>query len=401
MAGVISTGFQVKTLAECKADLEAAFRAAFGTDINLTPPSVWATIIGIVAERDALLWEQLEMVYGVFNPDAASGVALDNLCAISGTYRQGAKRTTVTCDLRGTSGTLVPAGSVVKGAAGVLFRSTMDATLLGVGIYMYVPFESIDPGPYVSTAGTLTTIVTPVSGWTSVTNPTDASPGRAQEIDPLLRTRRVMELRSEGNASIDAITSKVMQITGVTSCMVFENSLDSTSGGMAGHSIEVVVYTPTQTSALDQAIADAIWASKAGGVQTVGGISGDTDVSKTVIDSLGYPHTIHFSRPQVQTIYIIANIKTDSAWDAVNGATNLKNAIAAWGLAHVVLGTDLVTRSMLPTCFGVSGVHDVTNLYVGTAASPSSEANVTATTRQLSVIDTSRITVNASAWTET
>ena len=92
MAGLTPNGFEKKTLAEIKSELEDAFRAVFGIFINLLPGSVLATIIGIFAERESLIWDLAEDVYNSQYPDSADGVNLDNVVAINGITRLAATK---------------------------------------------------------------------------------------------------------------------------------------------------------------------------------------------------------------------------------------------------------------------------------------------------------------------
>ena len=81
-------------------------------------------------------------------------------------------------------------------------------------------------GPVQAPAGTLTVIETPVTGWTSVTNPLDADPvGTNLESDIDFRIRRLEELAIAGRATTEAIKSQVLTVDDVTAVVVFENDL--------------------------------------------------------------------------------------------------------------------------------------------------------------------------------
>lgn len=133
--GLLSTGFARKRLQDIKTELEASFRAAFGTSINLLPQSVLGQWIGIAAEREALIWELAEAVYNSQYPDTASDTALDNAVRLTGTTRREATFSEVTLRLTGTQGTVVAAGFVasVNGASANQFVTTAAGTL-GTGI---------------------------------------------------------------------------------------------------------------------------------------------------------------------------------------------------------------------------------------------------------------------------
>lgn len=133
MAGLTSAGFEKKTLAEIKSDLEDAFRSTFGAFINLLPGSVFSLIIGIIAERLAEVWDVAEAVYNSQFPDTAEGTSLDGAVAYTGIRRLEATKSTVVGQLLfGDAGTLIPAGTQfsVDGNPSAQFTTNTDVTLI-------------------------------------------------------------------------------------------------------------------------------------------------------------------------------------------------------------------------------------------------------------------------------
>lgn len=115
MAGLTSTGFQRKTLAEIKSEMEESLRSKLGRGINLLPPSVLATIVGIMAEKNGEVWELAEAIYNSQYPDTATGTSLDNVVSLIGLTRlQATKSTSLKQLFFGTIGTVVPAGLLVS-----------------------------------------------------------------------------------------------------------------------------------------------------------------------------------------------------------------------------------------------------------------------------------------------
>lgn len=100
--GLSDQGFQAKRLADIKTELEADFRALFGPGINLTAQSPLGQIIGIIAERETFVWEELEKVYASQYPDTAEGASLDGVAALTGTTRLPALASKVTARIFGT-----------------------------------------------------------------------------------------------------------------------------------------------------------------------------------------------------------------------------------------------------------------------------------------------------------
>jgi uncharacterized phage protein gp47/JayE len=133
MSGLTTAGFERKRLADIKTEIEDSLKNSLGASINLTPPSVFATIIGIFAEREDLVWQLAENVYNSSYPDTAEGTSLDNVVAITGITRQPATESTVAnVNLFGTAGTNVPAGTVfsVDGNPDARFETDAGVTLV-------------------------------------------------------------------------------------------------------------------------------------------------------------------------------------------------------------------------------------------------------------------------------
>src|SRR5690554_2271522 len=64
-----------------------------------------------VAKKAAEIWELGQFVYNCTNPDAAEGVQLANVCAISGTKREPARKSTVTLSCTMDAGATLPIGA--------------------------------------------------------------------------------------------------------------------------------------------------------------------------------------------------------------------------------------------------------------------------------------------------
>lgn len=110
--GLTKDGFIPYTLADSKAWWESKFRALFGDSVNLRPESVFGQVISAAAERDELIWSQIERYYTTRNPNNAFGVILDNLCARNGIFRFPATKSKVVVSLVGDVGTVVPSGTI-------------------------------------------------------------------------------------------------------------------------------------------------------------------------------------------------------------------------------------------------------------------------------------------------
>lgn len=390
LGGLTLTGFIAPTVEEIVTDINAKVLARVDAGLDLAPDQPIGQLIGIVAEEKAEIWELMATVYNAMNPDAAEGQLLDNISAISGTRRRSAKFSTVIANLNLNSSVTVPAGSVasVSGQPTNRWVLTADVTNSS-GSAATIPgtFRSQNPGPFVANAGTLTVIETPVIGWNSVTNPADAIEGIPQDTDASLRILRENELAATGSANIDAVRARVLEVAGVLQCFVFENTSLVTDGtGLPGKSYRVVVWDGPSLSASNTDIAQAIWNTKASGIQTFGATQANA------VDSQGITRVVYFDRAQQIPIYLSYTTTPGSLTTAQTQA--VKDAAAAYALAHQNLNVEVVALAYQAIPLSIAGIIDVPLLHLGIAPSPTGTANIPISGLQIATLSTTNILVN-------
>jgi uncharacterized phage protein gp47/JayE len=445
--GLTPTGFVPKTLDIIRGELAAALQSSFGGSIDVGDQSLLGQLIGILAEREAALWDLAQAVNASQDPAQATGASLDALAALTGTFRVAAAPSLATLTLTGAPGTVVASGSQVKTAStGAVFATTSSATIatlaawapstayaagdrrtnasrsyqcitagtsaasggptttaaditdgtvhwkyLGEGTgAVDAPAASVNTGPVVGVSGDITQIQTPVGGWQTVRNLADATLGADEMSDESLRQLRTVELASSGVATQNAIRAELLLVNGVTSATVFVNNADiANADGMPPHSVEALVQAPPGAE-VDQAILNALFNSVAAGIAFQGTTTG------TVIDSQGTPQTVKFSRPGVVTVHVDITLIKDATVYPPNGDDLVKQAIVSFGQSQPT-GKDAVASGIGARAFSVPGVLDVTSTKIGTSPNPTGSATIAISTRQLAGFDTSRITVHSSS----
>jgi len=442
--GVTSEGFVKKTLEDIKGELEASLRAKLGDGINLLSDAVFGQIVGIIAERESEIWDLAAEVYASQYP-SASGQSLDNVGSLTGIIRLEATGTIVDVQLTGTPTTVVTAGKVVSNDQGIRFALDADVTIAaavawaattsynvgdlvtndsniyvcttagtsagaggptGTGdaiadntvVWNFVgdgtgtvsgDFTAEETGPLACPTGSIDTedskgaIETPVSGWNDARNLEDGTPGRDLETDEEFRIRREALLSSTGNATLDALIDNIAEVDDVTQSIAFENTTDATDiYGLPPHSFQCVVQGGD-----DQDIWDTIWETKAAGIESYGSESG------IAIDSIGNPHTVKFDRPSEQTIHVIVELTKNDDYPT-NGDDQVKAAIVAFGNA-LLIGDDVITSQLYDPVFSVSGVVDVTKIWIGLVDPPTGAANISIDRDELADFDTANIDVTS------
>lgn len=387
--GVLSTGLVVKRIPDITGQIGTSLQGDLGAAFSLIDNTPEGQLVLRLAEQVADLWEFGEQVYNSYYPDSANGTGLDAARSMVNIFRIPQTNSVVNgVVITGTPGTPVPAGfqlSVV-GSPNSVFQIAA-ATTIGGGGTVTAAFVCTAPGPTDAPIGTLTNIVTPVSGIASATNPAAVQLGTFAETDAAFRLRSAQELSRTGTGTFSGLLQAVQQVANVSQAFMFINDTDTTdSNGLLPHSVLLVVV-----GGVDADIRAAIFASKGAGIQTNG-----TDTG-TVVDSQGISHTVNFDRLTQVPIYIIANItrNTNPALGPVypaNGDTLVTNAIVNYGAAYVPGQT--VLRAGLTAAATILGVTAV-DIRLGTSPSPSGTSDIAIPVSEIAQFIGANVTVNS------
>lgn len=458
--GVTEQGFVIKRLPEILTDDRAQAVTVMqdlvepGDVVDTTDSSALGRLISLKAPSVASLWEAAQQVYSAFDPNSATGIALDNLVAYAGLTREEQTYSTVSMALYGDNNTLIPINSVIRSDSNNRFALTIPAALsasFAFGITISInsvtnntlysvsysnntttstinytsdntatlseiltglknsvdsahptlvatiendtlriekidKFQSVSfvattniaitkvgvigqaqaeqPGPVVQQANTINSIVTPVLGWDSATNPMAAVPGKNKETDVELRERFRISKFDRGTNSLDSIYSALVSVSGVEEVVVYENDSDSTdSNGLPPHSFEAIVLGGNAVN-----IANAIWQNKPAGIESVGNTSG------TITDAQGFPRVINYQTPTPTVIYISMNLTTDGNFPA-NGQAQIKSALTSYFSQNFGIGDDVIYSRLYTPINSIPG-HQVNSLTLGTSPSPAATSNI-------------------------
>lgn len=403
---VTANGLQIPTIGDAATpgtilgDIASALHATVDPNLDCEADAPMGQINGIFAERERVWWEALQVAWDAFNPDAAEDFLLDADCALTGTIRGEATKSTVKLSLNLDLNTTIPAGAIVSvdGEPTIQFVTDEDVTSTTAGNYIGSASCTV-LGRTIAIANTLTVIQTPTVGWNAVTNPRDAIPGQERDTDPELRVRRVNELEASGAGTVDTIQAKVASITNddgskpVLDSKVYENVEDYISPeGIPAHAIEAVIYDGPASSAPNDSVAQAVWDTKGAGITAFGNATG------TATDKKGNPQTIAFSRAAIINGKLAITVETDIARpDDYAGDDAIKEAIAAEVVIRAVLGVTEIrpTHYVRAVLAPGLGVLDVTNLQIGNVLSSfgANGANFSVPFRTKFLLDTSNIAI--------
>ena len=381
--GLTAEGFNRKRLADIKAEKEAAFKLVFGDNINLNPQSNFGQIIGIESESEALVWELAEFVYNAFYPSTAQGVQLSNLVTLNGIERRAATFSKVSVTLTGANGTIIPEGSLVAIPNNTeQFATDLDVTIAsGTAI---VNVTAVNEGPIVALANSITQIDTPIFGWTSVTNPLDATEGTDEETDAELRDRRSQSTQASGQNLVDALFGQLLNLDNVTSARVISNGTGATdANGIPAHQFLSIVQ-----GGLNADIAQLVWENTPQGILSFGAIT------EQIIDSQGFPQDVKFSRPTAVDIYFNVTVTTDATYPG-SGDLDIAQNILDYGNANFEIGDDVILSQFYTPINAVQGVISI-NLKISFVSPATGLINLTIGFDEISNYDLSFISVTSS-----
>lgn len=388
--GVTLEGFVRKTFEDIKEELEERQRADIDPNVDVSDETPLGQLNGIFGSALAEAWEGLEGAYHAFDPLDSEGDALTNVALLTGTERRGAAPSTVTCTLNLDGGTTVPAGSLISLDTRPDIQFELDADVEntgGVPADFAGEFTCTVDGPVVALATHLTQIVTPVSGWNTVSNPLDADVGRLADNDVTLRQRRSQQLALRGGSTIDAVHADLLEIETISQVDMLENTLDvfDPETALPPHTFEALIVDGGLTP--DEDIAQAIWDSKPGGIKPHGNTSG------VAIDKNGDEQIVPFSRPIEKLIYIKMKVAVSGLFPSVDGEELVKQAVATKGTNTFGTGDDVTALALGFGAFSVTGVTDVPEIFIGLAVSPTLAVPISIGLHEIARFDTSRIEV--------
>lgn len=386
MTGLSSAGFTPKTLAEITEDIQVRLRSTFGSGVDTTTDEVLMQIVNAFALELEELWNGALLQYDFLNPNNAEGIALDNIGAITNTPRLAGSKSTVTVNITGTQGSVIPANFIRSVQdTGDQFQTTESNVLPVVGSQpLVITMEALEDGPIPCIAGTLNQGSLP-AGVTAMTNPTDATLGSLDETDEEYRVNRASRLISIGAATVPAIKAALLTVSGVTAVTVFENDTDVTDTSLVPnlppHSIRALVL-----GGADQDIIDMIGIKKGAGTYTDGTTSGTyTDPA----DGQTFP--IRFSRVTEIDIYVTVTVTSKDSNYPATGDQDIEDAILAltWEV-----GEDVILPKLQNAVTSIPGIITYT-LYFDTSATPTTDTTITIQPTEQADFDSTRTIVSS------
>jgi uncharacterized phage protein gp47/JayE len=329
---ISSAGLVVPSFSDVQGNLISQAQSIFGSDIYLDNDS---QDMQFIAALSSAIYDTMQMCQLAVNnqsPSTAIGTGLDSVIKFNGLTRLPATHSTCLVTCIGTAGTVISAG-VVTDTSGYKWDLPANSTIPSGGV-LSVTVTCETPGAVTADIGTITTIATPQYGWSSVSNAVAATPGTAAETDAELRYRQSVSTAAPSSTVLSGILSGVLNVSGVTRAVAYENATASTdSNGIPAHCVSVVAE-----GGADRLVADQIYYKKTPGCGTYG----TTTIAET--DSNGMTTNISFYRPSSVFIDVAISIKAMTGYSSTL-ASNIQTYVSDY-LNSLQIGSDVVISSL-------------------------------------------------------
>ena len=362
-----SEGIHIPTYQETLDYLVDRYKAIYGEEIYLAEDAPDYQMMSVFArcldDYAALCVDD----YNSRNIQYATGNQLDLLLPLIAMKRNSATASKATLLLTGEVGTVVPAGSKAIDEDGNLWDTQEDVTIGFVSQVTEVLAVCETKGAIRAAAGTINRIYSAVNGWTGVTNPNAAIPGKDTETDAEVRSRQRYVVGSYSVTSSEAIIGTLMDLDGVIDAVIKINdtSTEDAVTHIPGHSFSCVVYGGD-----DAEIAQAIYRKKAPGIGTYG------SETVTIMDSYGTEHDIKFNRPEDVETNFVVTIRTLANYDQTLTEEIITNVIGGF-VEDNGLGKAMIIGQLVGMCYAARP--EIASSYViqSISATPSGGSAVT------------------------
>jgi len=123
-------GFTPKSFSEIRNDISDNLKLALGSDIDTSATSRIGQFVDIVSNEIYSTWQAMQDVYNSWFPNTSTGVSLDNVAAITNTFRLPATSARASVYYVGDAGTVIPLShQIQKTATGDVFLANGSYTI--------------------------------------------------------------------------------------------------------------------------------------------------------------------------------------------------------------------------------------------------------------------------------
>lgn len=319
-------------------DVQNEWKDVFGEDLSVAPETPQGRIIEMIARQRIFTLQMAAATSNMLNLEKAYGFILDDIGALFQIQRKSATYTTTQITMSGVADTVIPVGTKLRSDDGYIFVNDNEYIIASNGSVTGI-FRAEESGVIPAEVGTITTIVTAVTGLETVINNANATSGTEQESDEEFRNRIKESLNINSTSVLTAIKSAVANVEGVVQVKAYENtsatdSILNTIFNIPGHGVGIIVdynETDAETQPVAYAIAEAIYKKKTLGAAY---ITAETSAADDYLKTIAYldeydneSHNVTFAKPIDHRVYCTISVKRQN-YSGDDLAGDIKNSIA-------------------------------------------------------------------------
>lgn len=366
---ISAAGLVIPSYADIQADLMVKYRSVYGQTVYLGTDSSDYQMISIFALKQSDTMQALQLVYNARGPLTAVGSDLDGIIKLNGMARKAASFSTAPGTVGGSAGTTINAGTAIDQFGNSWALPSQVIIPTGGSVVVVLTCETA--GSIQAAAGSIAIIgAGATSGWTSISNPSAASPGQPVETDSQLRGRQSFSVAIPSKTMLQGTIAGIAAVASVTRYLVHENFTGAVDAdGTPAHSISAVVEGGT-----DSDIANAIYLNRGIGAD----MNGTTQVVVTDSDT-GAITTVSFSRPTYNQIYVSLSITQLFGYTTAIGdliLSNLLTYLNSLQIGQIVTRSALFAVAMSATDSLITPTFAIESLTLGLAPTPAGTADI-------------------------
>lgn len=296
-----SAGLKVASFVDIRASIVERYKQAYGYDIDVSTGTADGVFINDLALIINNILQTVKTVYANLDVNTASGIYLDNLCALANVYRKQETASTASIEVTNSSNNVkiytVSDGSITfvdQAGTEWLYNINNDLTF-AIGETKTLEVICQVKGPVSAPAGWIVQTISE-EGLT-VVQKTDANIGQTQETDAELKARRTQSSGSAGVSVLESLTSSLLNISGIDDVKIYNNDSTSTitakdTTSISAHSVYLILRKASGITIDNSIIGSIIYEKMTPGIKTV-------TSSGTIAKEFTYIPTILGSRVDV------------------------------------------------------------------------------------------------------
>lgn len=271
--------FVKKTAIELQEAVTQVYKTAYGNNFNTDK----ATVNGVLIQEQTNLLSTVESHFAetfslVYDPRYSYGRYLDSIYAFANVARQPSTRTTVSCQLTGIAGTILPIGTArALSTAGDEFQNIEQIELVS-GITT-ATFRAVKNGAIPAPVGSVNRVIQQVVGWDTINNIVAGVVGKPEETDNAFRLRAKKALYSNAFGMLQSLITALINNPDIDDFNIVENSTDvpdtTHSVTILPHSIYVFVWSSVLNPAGKDVVGEIIVKQKPPGCNMNGTVTGN------------------------------------------------------------------------------------------------------------------------------